>query len=183
LLHHERTGLLRSRWVAAQRGQLGHEVFHILELPIYARKANVGDLIDVSQTLHYHPTDYCARDLGIVIDLDVGFDLGGQTTNLFSADGPLPACSLNPPLNFLALKWLASTILLDYLQSVVLDSLISGETMPTLIARSSPSDSPSIFASSGIENAVIVRRALRADHQLPFWTSLIWTSLIWTSLF
>ena len=147
-----------------QRIQLFKEHIDVLELTVYRREANVGDLVDGIDMLHQQLADNPALDLGRSRVADFALHLGDDDFELADGYRTFLAGAEQAPEHLVPAELLAAPVLLDHHQRRFLDRLESRESTAALLALPPAANRFVIVGRPGIQHLRSVVIAERAFH-------------------
>src|SRR5215470_14746775 len=118
--------------------QRGTKFIYVLEVAINRSKANVGDLINLLQSLHDEFADFACSPFALRRIHHKLLHIVHDVLHLAHGNRTLFTCPQQPRQDFLSLKLFSPPIFFHYHVWYFVNALISGETLRLLCSRASP---------------------------------------------
>src|ERR1700693_770703 len=144
--------------------QLVHEFFHIFKIQIYRSEADVGDFVVAAQAIHDEFAEFAGLALAFLRIDDKGFGLVHNLLELADWHRPFLTCTQQAVQNFLAVEFLAASVLLDHHVRNFIDALVGGEALGALQALAAAADRLRLFAFARVDYLVIGEAAKGTFH-------------------
>ena len=144
--------------------QLIHKCTDILKLPVYRRKTDIGDRIQILQMIHHDLSDLCAGYLLLRRAEDLSLDRIHHTLDLPDRDRPFVAGAEHAVLDLLTVILLSGLILFDHSQRDRLHLFIGGKTFSAGIAHPAAPDRIGILHRSGIHDPCVILITIWTSH-------------------
>jgi hypothetical protein len=142
------------------------EIGRFLKAAIDAREANVGDFVNLPQTVHDKFADKIRRDFSVVF---IRRSRGNPIHKFFhdlGTDGTFLAGFFDAGQKFFFGKFFVPTVVFQDHQAFVFDFLISGEAMAAFEAFAASANRGAFPGSARINDFIVVSFAFRTSHSV-----------------
>src|SRR5260370_29144725 len=142
------------------------EILGLAEIAVDRGEADIGDLIEDRQRLHYLLADLLAADLGLARTFELAHQRIDHALDPLRLDRPLAQRDIDRASQLLPVERFALVVLFQHGQLAQLHPLEGREARRAIAAEPAPPDGAAIVGRPRILDLGVIRTAERTPHRL-----------------